>query len=217
MFVQIMLMILIIPTYLFSQLETAYPIAADTSSAYFSLSVYEMDCESKLEINTGDYTIPLTGVFIKSGSYNGLFIEFKKKISDTDELELAINLPSGDVFNVYHGYNEVNYDVPDVPFSLTEKDFEGIISRRSNKEVKAYIRLQKLTEREENTFSAYDINFAGFKIYVERFSINDKKISMSCKFEGCVSDEEIKNFDKKFKIIGVFNIQDLNLGYIKVD
>jgi len=185
------------------------------NEAVFMLSIADTSLESNGKIETGDYTLSLTGAYIMTGAYDGLFVEFEAVMVEYTKLKLSFKLPSCDRFKMYPKSKSVEYEIPELPFKLTEKDFEGIWSDRIENFITPNVELQRRFKR-ATTHIDY-VHFKSFEMYVTEFNIKINELNMSCTFSGEVINDDLKYTNVKYELKGNFDVSDYDLGYMEID
>ncbi len=185
------------------------------NEAVFTLSIADTSLESNGKIETGDYTLSLTGAYIMTGAYDGLFVEFEAVMVEYTKLRLSFKLPSCDRFKMYPKSKSVEYEIPELPFKLTEKDFEGIWSDRIENFITPNVELQRRFKR-ATTHIDY-VHFKSFEMYVTEFNIKINELNMSCTFSGEVINDDLKYTNVKYELKGNFDVSDYDLGYMEID
>jgi len=185
------------------------------NEAVFMLSIADTSLESNGKIETGDYTLSLTGAYIMTGAYDGLFVEFEAVMVEYTKLRLSFKLPSCDRFKMYPKSKSVEYEIPELPFKLTEKDFEGIWSDRIENFITPNVELQRRFKR-ATTHIDY-VHFKSFEMYVTEFNIKINELNMSCTFSGEVINDDLKYTNVKYELKGNFDVSDYDLGYMEID
>ena len=185
------------------------------NEAVFTLSIADTSLKNKGKIETGDYTLHLTGGYIMTGAYDGLFVEFEAVMFEYTKLRLSFELPACDRFKVYPKSEGIGYEIPELPFTLTEKDFEGIWSERIENFVKPDVELQRRFKR-ASTHVDY-VHFKSFEINVIEFNIKINELNMSCTFNGEVIDDDLKYTNAKYELKGNFDVSSYDLGYMEIE
>lgn len=146
--------------------------------------------------------------YVMKGANTGIELEFKKKQSDSTIATLKVFLPSGSIFEVYPDHmNRIHSKFPEVPFTFTEKDFEGITSR-TGYPVKAYIRYEEEKSLGDNTSKMKSMTFERISITFDELLLDENIGSISCEFSGTLTEQYKNILDKPYEIKGSFRIDE---------
>jgi len=172
---------------------------------------------NKLDFSTVSYEFNKPRASIMTGSKSGLIIQFEKNEESKDKLNFTIHLPSGKKFDVFKKTDSFECNIPGLPFTVTEKDFQGIKSARKGYPVTAYLSLQKFIRKDTSTFSAKSIWLYAFTMKFNEFRIEGNKITLNASFEGKIREEDKKMHDADYTITGEIALSDHPLGTMFTD
>lgn len=188
------------------------------SDMSFKISVPENTEKSKIIFSPGDYTMQLERVSVMTGSNSGIKFSWTKKESDDMQLVFVLFLPSSDKFKVWNAEIEnVECSVPEVPFVLTEKDFEDVYSVRVHRKINAYISLNRETQIMSDQTDVDYLSFRNFSLEISELHFTKNAITMKCKFKGSLSDEYKETIGADYSISGEFNLDKIKTGIMEVD
>ena len=215
MFVQILVLNLLLTTSIVNCADNTKKVSPRIiNEAVITLSIADTNLENEGKIETGDYTLHLTGAYIMTGAYDGLFIEFEAVMFEYTKLRLSFKLPSCDALKIYPTGNDIVYEIPELPITLTEKDFEGIWNERIENFVKPDVELQRRFKR-ATTHIDY-VHFKSFEINVTEFNIKNNELNMTCTYSGEVIDDDLKYTNAKYELKGNCNVSSYDLGYMEI-
>lgn len=188
------------------------------SDMTFKITVPKNTDKSKTLFSPGDYSLQLERVSIMTGSNSGLEIKWSKKENSTQLLVMKIFLPSTEKFKIWNSSpEEIECAIPELPFTLTEKDFDSIFSARAHQKINAYINLNRETQIMSDQTDVDYLSFPKFSLEVSELYFTKNAITMECKFTGSLTEKHKEIIGADYSISGEFNLNKIKTGIMEVD
>lgn len=173
---------------------------------------------ANLPFTPGKYSMDLERVAVMAGSNTGIEITFAQKVSTSEKLVLIVYLPSSDNFKIYNSsVEELEITAPELPFTITEVDFDSVYSVRVHQKISAYISLNKETKIMSDQTDVDYLTFSTFKMNFTELSSSKNNITMKCTFEGSVPTEFIELLGADYAIKGELSLNNIKTGIMEVD
>jgi hypothetical protein len=209
---------IIVAFFLLSVLLTSCFLWPSSSDMNFKISVPENTEKSKILFTPGDYTMQLERVSVMSGSNSGIEMNWSKKENDKQQLVMKIFLPSTEKFKIWNSSLEkTECSIPELPFTLTEKDFDSVYSVRVHRKINAYISLNRETQIMSDQTDVDYLTFPSFSLDVSELHFTKNKITMKCKFTGSLTEEYKEITGANYSISGEFSLDKIKTGIMNVD
>jgi len=199
--------------------ENCSPVNNETIKCNFNISVEDSLDIDHLLFRPDSYSLDSINISVMNGANTGLDAQWCNRDEDNANLKLSFFLPSGLKFKIWNEKNLLKNIMPVMPFTLTEKEFEGIKTTYTSKNIEAYIRLARLiplSVNDEKGFYTENLYFKKFKIIVDEFFISGNTIGMHCKFDGSLGLQELKSVDANYTISGEFSFYNMPAGVKEV-
>lgn len=204
--------------YLLSVLMFSCWSGSSDSDMTFKITVPENTDKSKITFSLGDYSLQLERVAVMTGSNSGLEITWSKKENSKQQLVMKIFLPSTEKFKIWNSSLEnVECSTPELPFTLTEKDFDSIYSSRAHQKINAYINLNRETQIMSDQTDVDYLSFLKFSLEVNELHFTKNAITMECKFEGSLTEKYKEILGVDYSISGEFSLDKIKTGIMEVD
>lgn len=200
-----------------SSLNCKSQVKDDENCVKFKLDTPNTIALKETKFKFTDYQLDLKSVYVMEGSNTGMEIEFQQKENDKNTLSLFFSLPSGNTFKVYTKNPGFEYKLPEIPCTITNDDFQNILSARAHQTLYAYIYINRNIRLAPDHSSVESVYFEIFSISIKEFDIQNDKINFSCSFTGSMSENQIKVQDANYKIYGELNIKDFPVSVMMVD
>ncbi len=204
--------------YLLSVLMFSCWLGPSDTDMTFKITVPENTEKSKITFSPGDYSLQLERVAVMTGSNSGLEITWSKKESSKQQLVMKIFLPSTEKFKIWNSSPEkIECSIPELPVTLTEKDFDSIYSARAHQKINAYIRLNRETQIMSDQTDVDYLSFPKFSLEVSKLHFTKNAITMECKFEGSLTEKYKEITGADYSISGEFSLDKIKTGIMEVD
>ena len=188
------------------------------SNMTFKLFVPDNTDKSKLLFSPDDYELQLERVAIMTGSNSGIELKWSKKENAKQQLVMKIFLPSTEKFIIRNSSLEkVECSIPELPFTLTEKDFDSIYSARAHQKINAYISLNRETQIMSDQTEVDYLSFPKFSLEVSELYFTKNAITMKCKFTGSLTEKYKEIIGADYSISGEFSLDKIKTGIMEVD
>jgi len=204
--------------FLLSVLITSCWLGPSGSDMSFKISVPENTEKSKIIFTPGNYTMQLDRVSVMTGSNTGIEIDWSTKENDKQQLVMKIFLPSTEKFKIRNSSLEkVECTTPELPFTLTEKDFDSICSEKAKQKIHAYISLNRETQIMSDQTDVASLSFRKFSLEISELHFKKNAITMECKFKGSLTNENKESIGADYSISGEFSLDKIKTGIMEVD
>lgn len=183
----------------------------------FKMTVSEPG-NTQIPFAPGDYAMMLDRISVMSGSNSGIEFRWSKDESESKKLVFTVFLPSSKKFSVWNSSEEkVECAVPELPFTLTEKDFDSVYSVRAHQKISAYMSLNRENQIMSDQTNVDYLSFSVFKITMKEFRFNKNRITAGCEFEASLSEDYKKFVGTNYSISGTFGLDNIQTGIVLVD
>ncbi|MFH0866913.1 MAG: hypothetical protein V1904_12010 [Bacteroidota bacterium] len=188
------------------------------SDMTFKITVPENTDNSKLLFSPDEYSMQLERVSVMTGSNSGLEIKWSAKENSKQQLVMKIFLPSTEKFKIWNSSPEkVECSTPELPFTLTEKDFDSVYSARVQRKINAYISLNRETQIMSDQTDVDYLTFPKFSLEISKLHFTKNTITMECKFEGSLTEKYKEIIGADYSISGTYSLDKIKTGIMEVD
>lgn len=165
----------------------------------FKIVIEEKKTNDKPMFYPNKYTFPVSHVIVEDG---GLNMEFKQNDQVNNEMTINIKIPQNLKFKINPTTSEFEFNKKELPFVIRDSCFTGQYAAT------AFMQLRKSFKAPGDKVLNEILKLKMFEIKITYFKIKDKKISISGEFEATVKDEDVKLYDAKYYLKGVFSLVD---------
>lgn len=190
----------------------------------FELKSVKKNSETPLVFEEKKYRLPIHQANVLAGAYDGLELEFSKKIDNITQT-FIFHFPSTNKLRVQENWElkgdsqqhlVFQYFLSSLPLTLTPADFEGLTSGRVT-HVRPDVLLTRSIPTSKNSSHVDYFHFSQFSVTLKRFSIKNDRLSLQAIFKGTMDESVIKYTKNLYEVSGIIELSNILLGLTDIE